>query len=166
LARLVRNSLDRQLAFFEDRKEAATAYLSALQGRVQGEFHLWLFLSVYDVEHSEFSYNQAARLMTESLNAPAAQKGIGAGVWAWQDRMFVGDRATTTDLTDDGRRAFDALPVGAVFYNPNGRVCLKDSPTHAKFFVQWWSEDKKSTFEVYRGPDGNYYRMSDNSLVK
>jgi hypothetical protein len=81
--------------------------------------------------------------------------------------MFVGDRTTTTDLTDQGRQVLDALPMNAVFYNPNGRVCIKDAVTHAKFFQQNWpTDDQKGTFEVYRGPDGHYYRMTDNAFVK
>jgi hypothetical protein len=163
----VHNDLDRQLAYFEDRDKAAMGYLSGLEGRVQGEVSPMPFLYAYDANHGgRFSYNLAARLMTESLNTTAAQKGIGAGIrWAWQDRMFVGDRVTTTDLTGDGRMAFDALPVEGIFYHPNGRVCIKDSWTHSKFYSQqWFGEDKKS-FEVYRGSDGYYYRLSDDSLV-
>jgi hypothetical protein len=37
--------------------------------------------------------------------------------------------------------------------------------TPSKFYSQqWFGEDKKS-FEVYRGSDGHYYRLSDDSLV-
>jgi hypothetical protein len=141
----ITNTLDQRLRYFEDREKAASGYLSGLAGRVQGDVSPFPFLFTYGAKH-ELSYTQAARLMTEALNAPAAQKGIGAGVqWAWQDSMFIGDRETTTDLTDEGRKVFDALPLNAVFYHPNGRACTKVSLTHSQFLQQIWpSEDKKA----------------------
>ena len=33
-----------------------------------------------------------------------------------------------------GRGAFDTLPMSAVFYQPNGRACIKVSATHSIFF--------------------------------
>ena len=56
-----------------------------------------------------------------------------------------------------GSRAFDTLPMAAVFY-PNGRACIKVSATHSIFFQQYWHPGE----EVYRGPDGHYYRISNN----
>jgi hypothetical protein len=104
--------------------------------------------------------------MTEGLNTPAS-KALDS-INAWQDGSFIGDRATTTQVSDEGRRAFDALPPHGTsfFFHPNGRLCIKVSPTHSRFFQQFGYEKDRGSFEIYRGPDGHLYRISDNSLVK
>ena len=35
------------------------------------------------------------------------------------------------------RRAFDTLPMSAVFYHPNGRACVKVPATYSIFFQQY-----------------------------
>ena len=60
-----------------------------------------------------------------------------------------------------GRGTFDTLPMSAVFYHPNGRACITVSATHSIFFHQYWHPGE----EVYRGPDGHYYRINDNRPV-
>jgi hypothetical protein len=48
--------------------------------------------------------------------------------------------------------------MSAVFYHPNGRAFIEASATHPIFFQQYWHPGE----EVHRGPDGHYYRISDN----
>jgi len=145
----VRTALDQRLRYFKDREEAAGGFFAGLGDRASG-ISPQLFLIDYDIKHGgQYFYLAAARLMVESLNTPASKE---PGASSWQDNMFVGDRATTTDLTDEGRRVFDALPINAVFYNPNGRACIKDSVTHATFFRQnWRGEDQKGMFGSIAG---------------
>ena len=158
----VQNALNQQVKYAEDRVEAVYSLHEGLGTRGRG-ITVNPFLTIFHAHRNTYSYLAAARAMTDSLNTPALK---GLNLNAWRDGSFIGDRATTTQLNDEGRKIFDALSLQAMFYHPNGRLCIKVSTTHANFFAQFWQEKDNSSFEIYRGPDGRFYRVSDNSLVR